>query len=99
MIVLASKSPRRKEILKSLGYEFIICPAKKDEVFDLCLTLDEALEKVALSKGKEVQEQYPDAIILSADTIVCLDHTILESQNQKMRLFRRYFHYRIVSIR
>ena len=54
MIVLASKSPRRKEILKSLGYEFIICPAKKDEVFDLCLTLDEALEKVALSKGKEV---------------------------------------------
>ena len=65
MIVLASKSPRRKEILKSLGYEFIICPAKKDEVFDLCLTLDEALEKVALSKGKEVQEQYPDAIINS----------------------------------
>lgn len=42
MIVLASKSPRRKEILKDLGYDFIACPAKKDEVFDLNLDLDEA---------------------------------------------------------
>lgn len=91
MIVLASKSPRRKEILKSLGYEFIICPAKKDEVFDLCLTLDEALEKVALSKGKEVQEQYPDAIILSADTIVCLDHTILGKPKSKDEAFQTLF--------
>lgn len=45
MIVLASKSPRRKEILKALGYDFIVCPAKKDEVFDLNLGLDEALKK------------------------------------------------------
>ena len=35
MIVLASKSPRRKEILKALGYDFIVCPALKDEVFQL----------------------------------------------------------------
>lgn len=39
MIVLASKSPRRKEILKDLDYDFIVCPAKKDEVFDLSLGL------------------------------------------------------------
>lgn len=45
MIVLASKSPRRKEILKALGYDFIVCPALKDEVFDLNLGLDEALKK------------------------------------------------------
>ena len=54
MIVLASKSPRRKEILKDLGYDFIVCPAKKDEVFDLSLGLDEALKKVAESKAKEL---------------------------------------------
>ena len=83
MIVLASKSPRRKEILKDLDYDFIVCPAKKDEVFDLSLGLDEALKKVAESKAKEVSEFYSDSIIISADTIVCLDDKILGSQNQK----------------
>ena len=77
MIVLASKSPLRKEILKDLGYDFIVCPAKKDEVFDLSLGLDEALKKVAESKAKEVREFYSDSIIISADTIVCLDDKIL----------------------
>ena len=77
MIVLASKSPRRKEILKALGYDFMVCPALKDEVFDLSLGLDEALKKVAESKAKEVRESYVDSIIISADTIVCLDDKIL----------------------
>ena len=77
MIVLASKSPRRKEILKALDYDFIVCPAKKGEVFDLNLGLDEALKKVAESKAKEVKESYTDSIIISADTIVCLDDKIL----------------------
>ena len=83
MIVLASKSPRRKEILKALGYDFIVCPAKKDEVFDLSLGLDEALKKVAESKAKEVSEFYSDSIIISADTIVCLDDKILGKPKSK----------------
>ena len=85
MIVLASKSPRRKEILKELGYDFIVCPAKKDEVFDLSLGLDEALKKVAESKAKEVREFYSDSIIISADTIVCLDQKILGKPKSNRR--------------
>ena len=85
MIVLASKSPRRKEILKDLGYDFIACPAKKDEVFDLNLDLDEALKKVAESKAKEVRESYLDSIILSADTIVCLDDKILANRRHQVK--------------
>ena len=77
MIVLASKSPRRKEILKEFGYDFIVCPAKKDEVFDLSLGLDEALKKVAESKAKEVREFYSDSII------VCLDQKILGKPKSK----------------
>lgn len=83
MIVLASKSPRRKEILKDLGYDFIVCSAKKDEVFDLSLGLDEALKKVAESKAKEVREFYSDSIIISADTIVCLNQKILGKPKSK----------------
>ena len=93
MIVLASKSPRRKEILKDLGYDFIVCPAKKDEVFDLSLGLDEALKKVAESNAisfksyilflKEVREFFSDSIIISADTIVCLDQKILGKPKSK----------------
>lgn len=83
MIVLASKSPRRKEILQDLDYDFIVCPAKKDEVFDLSLGLDEALKKVAESKAKEVSEFYSDSIIISADTIVCLDDKILGKPKSK----------------
>lgn len=86
MIVLASKSPRRKEILKALGYDFIVCPALKDEVFDLNLGLDEALKKVAESKAKEVSESYSDSIIISADTIVCLDDKILGKPKSKRRM-------------
>lgn len=83
MIVLASKSPRRKEILKELGYTFEICPAKKDEIFDLNLSLDEALKKVAKSKAMEVQSLYPESIIVSADTIVCFENQILGKPKTK----------------
>lgn len=76
MIILASKSPRRKEILSSMGYEFEIKPSVKDEVFDSSLSLDKALEKVALSKAKEVFTSDEDCI-LSADTIVVLDNIVL----------------------
>ena len=83
MIVLASKSPRRKEILKDLDYDFIVCPAKKDEVFDLSLGLDEALKKVAESKAKEVSEFYSDSILYRQIRLYVWMIKYWVSQNQK----------------
>ncbi len=77
MIVLASKSPRRKKILSDLGYSFIVCPAVRDEIFDPQLGLDDALKKVAYAKASEVKEKYPNDMIVSADTIVSIDGNIL----------------------
>ncbi len=77
MIVLASKSPRRKKILSDLGYSFIVCPAVHDEIFDSQLGLDDALKKVAYAKASEVKEKYPNDMIVSADTIVSIDGNIL----------------------
>ncbi len=83
MIVLASKSPRRKKILSELGYSFIVSPSNKDEVFDLNLSLDEALEKVATAKARDVKRKYPSNVILSADTIVCIDGRVLGKPKNK----------------
>ncbi|MGN1276523.1 MAG: Maf family protein [Floccifex sp.] len=77
MIVLASQSPRRKEILSSLGYKFIICPSKGKETFDLSIPVDEALKKVTIQKSKDIQQKYNNDCIVSADTIVIFQGHIL----------------------
>lgn len=70
-LILASRSPRRKELLASLlGSECFACiPAQNDEVFHPG-DLNRALLDVAGAKAAEIHAQYPHATILSADTIV-----------------------------
>ena len=100
-LILASKSPRRKEILSKLGYTFCVIPALKDEVFK-GQDIDAALKNVALSKVKEVFEKHNNDCIIGADTIVVYDGQILqkrrdyrfrsaelEGQKRIVRLFQR----------
>lgn len=69
-IILASGSPRRKEILELLGLEFEIVDSGYDE--DLINTQDpiELVEELALQKALKVAMSYPDAIIVGGDTTV-----------------------------
>lgn len=76
-IILASQSPRRKEILKSLGYEFKTIPARGEELLELEEGIEQAIEQLALNKAKEVQEQYPNDCIIGADTVVVFKNEIL----------------------
>lgn len=71
-IILASGSPRRKEILELMGVEFEIVESGYDE--DLIKTDDatELVEELALQKALVVAKQYPDAIIIGGDTTVDL---------------------------
>lgn len=71
-IILASGSPRRKEILELLGLEFEVVDSGYDE--DLIKTDDpvELVEELALQKALAVVESYPDAIIIGGDTTVTL---------------------------
>ena len=75
-IILASASPRRSQLLKEAGFEFSVLPANIDEVTQEC-PLDTVLEN-AKRKALAISELHPDALIISADTIVCLDNEILE---------------------
>lgn len=77
-IILASKSPRRKEILGNLGFEFEIITADTDESSDV--TDPESLVQIlAVRKGKAVQEKHneKDTLIISCDTVVSCDGKIL----------------------
>lgn len=80
-IILASASPRRREILEGLGISFRILPAGADETCDLT---DPAafVRELARRKGQAVysslsHKEREDAVILSADTVVVLDGQIL----------------------
>lgn len=69
-IILASGSPRRKEILELLGVEFEVVDSGYDE--DLIKTTDpvELVEELALQKALAVAGRYPDAIVIGGDTTV-----------------------------
>ena len=75
-IVLASASPRRKELLHQIGLEFICHPATGEEHASAVLP-QEVVQELARQKAMEVSESYPDAIIIGADTVVSYDGRIL----------------------
>lgn len=78
MIILASKSPRRKELLGELNVKFDIIPAIGEEMVDKTLSKSEIARNIALHKAKEVFAAHPDCIVIGADTIVVLGDEILQ---------------------
>ncbi|NQU17612.1 MAG: 23S rRNA (uracil(1939)-C(5))-methyltransferase RlmD [Candidatus Saganbacteria bacterium] len=75
--ILASQSPRRKELLKKVVSEFLICPSSVDETkIDKTDPVEFAVE-AAIAKAKDVAEKHPSSIILGADTVVSVDRRIL----------------------
>lgn len=77
-LVLASGSPRRRELLRGLGLSFSIDPAKAPEPeFVRGSDPTEYAMSAAAAKAREVAEHHPGAAILAADTIVVVDGDVL----------------------
>lgn len=76
-IILASSSPRRKELLELIGISFTIHPSQVIEEVDEDLLPEQVVEQLALIKAKDVSSNYEEGIIIGADTIVVLDDEIL----------------------
>lgn len=77
-IILASTSPRRKQLLAKICPQFeIVAPILEEEILDTALPLAAALEKLALEKARSVSRRYPDCYVIGADTIVSLQGKIL----------------------
>lgn len=69
-IILASTSPRRKELLEREGIDFIIDASSINEYLDSSLNIEERLKKLAYDKGISIHEKYPEDIVISADTTI-----------------------------
>ena len=76
-IILASKSPRRVEILHNIGAEFEIIPADVDESVEDGMSVSDAVMEISKRKALCVLEKHNDAFIISADTVVTFDGKII----------------------
>ena len=75
--ILASKSPRRIKILKMIGLDFDIAPSKLDEKIKINLTGKPFAEYWSKEKAKLISNQYPNSLVVGADTIVIFNNQIL----------------------
>ncbi|MGE8206080.1 Maf family protein [Heyndrickxia sp. NPDC080065] len=76
-LILASSSPRRKELLAKLQIPFSVVTSKVDENFSQNQSPEEVVVELALRKAEAVSTQYPDSVIIGADTVVVLEQKIL----------------------
>ena len=76
-IILASQSPRRKQLLEWAEVNFQIIVADTDESFPKTLTPEEASIHIAMGKARAVQQKAGGQIIIAADTIVVLNDEII----------------------
>lgn len=77
-IILASGSPRRKELLEQIGLEFEVAVSHKDEYYK-SIRPEEIVKELALMKAENVasEQSTKNTMVIGADTIVALDDTIL----------------------
>lgn len=76
-IILASQSPRRKELLSLIGIEFDAIPADIDEQIDYNNDLVREIEKLSYQKAYHIFKDHKDALVIGSDTIVKIDNQVL----------------------
>lgn len=76
-LILASRSPRRSELLRSLGLEFEVSPSRVEEITDPALSPEDNARKVACDKARWVAQRHPGCYVLGADTMVVLGEEII----------------------
>ncbi len=76
-IVLASTSPRRRELLALLGLTFDLQAPDFDEVLLPGRTAREQVEAFAQGKARSVTKRHPEALVIGSDTVIELDGTVL----------------------
>ena len=77
-IILASQSPRRRELLERMGLSpFDVIPARGEERADPALSPARLVEVLSRQKAAEVAAARPEALVIAADTVVSIDGLVL----------------------
>ncbi|MGZ3604865.1 MAG: Maf family protein, partial [Thermodesulfobacteriota bacterium] len=82
-LILASKSPRRSELLRQVGLEFEVVPSGVKEDFVQGESPQEHVIRLAQAKAGDVGSKYPEHWVIAADTIVCINGSILGKPNNR----------------
>lgn len=88
-IILASASPRRKELLEKIGLKFEAEPSGHEEAIPSGAEPHEFSQKISLEKAKVIASKHENAIVIAADTIIVLGNKIMgkphtETEARKM---------------
>ena len=91
-LVLASRSPRRADLLSRAGYRFEVAPADVDERRRAGETPRALVRRLAREKAAAVAPRHPGAVVLGADTVVVVDGAVLgkpDGDDGAARMLRR----------
>jgi len=91
-LILASKSPRRYELLKQVGLDFEVIPSRIEEDFIAEESPEQHVIRLAKAKALEVGSRFPDRWVIAADTIVYIDGSIFgkpENREKALEMLRR----------
>ena len=89
--ILASGSPRRKELLEQVHYSFSIKTSPVIERIDRTLSPEEIVQHVATRKAKAVWKRHKEMVVLGADTLAVHENTVLgkpKSEEEAKRMLR-----------
>jgi len=87
-LILASQSPRRRELLARLPYPFEVLSFPTREFSDGELPAAELPLRNAELKARAVAERFPDAVVLGADTVIIFDRRIIGKPCDREDAFR-----------
>lgn len=82
-LILASSSPRRKELLENLHLTFEVCSSDVDETYNPDHTPEDIVMELAKRKAEFVARRYPTAFVIGSDTIVVANEQVLGKPNDE----------------
>ncbi len=87
-LILASNSPRRKQLLHDAGFAFTVEVLPTDESYPTDLPAEEVAGYISREKAERFRGIRPDSLVLTADTMVIADHHILGKPTDANDAFR-----------